>query len=196
MTDSIDALGGVRVINLTRVLSGPFCTQILADHGADVIKVEPPSRDETRTWEPPFIGDSAAYFEGVNRNKRAVSLDLSSDTGEPLLFALLEEADVLIENFKAGSMERWGLGFDVLSARFPRLVYCRISGFGATGPPGSLPGYDAAVQAAIGIMSINGEPDSPPTRMGVPIVDLVTGLNAAIGVLLALQERSASGIGQ
>jgi len=190
------ALDGIRVIDLTRVLSGPFCTQILADHGADVIKIEPPNGDETRTWGPPFIDDTAAYYKGVNRNKRGTSLDLSSETGKRLLYRLLEDADVLIENFKAGSMERWGLGYDNLSNRFPRLIYCSISGFGASGPLGGLPGYDAAVQAIAGVMSVNGEAGGQPTRVGIPIVDLITGLNSAIGVLLALQERSRSGLGQ
>lgn len=190
------ALDGIRVIDLSRVLSGPFCTQILADHGADVIKVEPPSGDETRTWGPPFIGDTAAYFHGVNRNKRGVSLDLSSDEGRARLLDLLGSADVLVENFKTGTMDRWGLGYDVLSERFPELIVCCISGFGPDGPLGGYPGYDAAVQAMSGLMSINGDAGGDPTRIGVPIVDMVTGLNASIGVLLALQERGQSGRGQ
>lgn len=190
------ALDGIRVIDLSRVLSGPYCTQILADHGADVIKIEPPVGDETRTWGPPFMGDVAAYYQGINRNKRGAWLDLSSETGRNHLLAQLENADVLVENFKSGTMERWGLGFDVLSERFPQLIHCRVSGFGADGPLGGMPGYDAAIQAMSGIMSVNGDANGEPTRVGVPIVDMVTGMNAAIGVLLALQERRHSGRGQ
>ncbi len=190
------ALSGIRVVDLSRILSGPFCTQILGDHGADVIKVEPPSGDETRTWGPPFIGDVASYYQGINRNKRGVWLDLSSPVGRTSLLKLLEDADVLVENFKSGTMERWGLGFDVLSKQFPRLIHCRISGFGADGPMGGMPGYDAAIQAMSGIMSINGDPSGGPTRVGVPVVDMVTGMNATIGILLALQERERSGQGQ
>jgi len=190
------ALAGVRVIDLSRVLSGPYSTQILADHGADVIKIEPPAGDETRTWGPPFIGQVAAYYEGVNRNKRGLCLDLSQPHGREALLRLLDGADVLVENFKSGTMERWGLGFDVLGQRFPGLIHCRISGFGADGPLGGMPGYDAALQAMSGIMSVNGEAAGEPTRVGVPIVDLVTGLNATIGMLLALHERQRSGRGQ
>jgi crotonobetainyl-CoA:carnitine CoA-transferase CaiB-like acyl-CoA transferase len=191
------ALSGLRVIDLTRVLSGPYCTQILADHGADVIKVEPPQGDETRTWGPPFQDETASYFIGVNRNKRGISLDLSTPEGRDTILALLENADVLIENYKTGTMEKWGLGYaDVLHKRFPKLIYCRISGFGADGPLGGLPGYDAVVQAIAGLMSVNGERGGEPLRLGVPIVDLVTGLNAAIGVLMAVNERERSGLGQ
>lgn len=190
------ALDGIRVIDLSRVLSGPYCTQILADHGADVIKIEPPSGDETRTWGPPFIGDVAAYYQGINRNKRGAWLDLSSEAGRNSLLKQLESADVLVENFKSGTMERWGLGFEGLSERFPQLIHCRISGFGADGPLGGMPGYDAAIQALSGIMSVNGDPAGEPTRVGVPIVDMVTGMNAAIGVLMALQARRRNGRGQ
>ncbi|QBR02209.1 CaiB/BaiF CoA transferase family protein [Paraburkholderia pallida] len=195
-TDSKGALAGLRVIDASRVLGGPFCGQILADHGADVIKVEPPAGDETRTWGPPFAGDAASYFIGVNRNKRGVSIDMSQPAGQELLMRLLETADVLIENFKIGTLERWGLGSETLQARYPRLVHCRISGFGADGPYGGLPGYDAAVQAMTGIMSVNGEEGGDPLRVGVPVIDLVTGLNAVIGILLAVNERNESGRGQ
>jgi crotonobetainyl-CoA:carnitine CoA-transferase CaiB-like acyl-CoA transferase len=190
------ALVGLRVIDLTRVLSGPYCTQMLGDHGADVIKVEPPQGDETRGWGPPFHSDVSAYFLGINRNKRSVTLDLREAAARAGLLRLLEEADVLVENFRPGTMEKWQLGYDVLAARFPRLIYCRISGFGADGPLGGLPGYDAAIQAAAGLMSLNGEPDGPPLRLGVPVVDLAAGLNATIGILMALQERHHSGRGQ
>lgn len=190
------ALAGVRVIDASRVLGGPFCGQILGDHGADVIKVEPPMGDETRAWGPPFVGDAASYFIGVNRNKRDVPIDVTKPLGQELLLRLLEDADVFIENFKIGTLEKWGLGGDELRKRFPRLVHCRISGFGADGPYGGQPGYDAAVQAMTGLMSVNGEPDGGPLRMGVPIIDMVTGMNGVIGILLALQERNRSGEGQ
>ncbi|MDO9709769.1 CaiB/BaiF CoA transferase family protein [Paracraurococcus lichenis] len=195
---SAGALAGLRVIDLTRVLGGPYCTMVLSDHGAEVIKLEPPQGDEVRDWGPPFdeAGD-ASYFVGVNRNKRSVGLDLSKPEGKEVLLRLLEGADVLVENFKPGSMEKWGLGYEqVLKARFPRLVHCRVSGFGATGPLGGFPGYDAVLQAMTGLMSINGTGDSGPTRLGNPIVDIATGLFSAIGILMALQEREKSGLGQ
>ena len=190
------ALAGVRVLDLSRVLGGPYCGQILGDHGADVLKIEPPQGDDTRSWGPPFKDGVASYYHGLNRNKRVQHLDLSCEEGRAALMALLPQADVLIENFKTGTMERWGIGYDSLSQRFPGLVWCRVSGFGADGPLGALPGYDAAVQAMTGIMSINGEEDGGPLRVGLPVVDMVTGLNATIGVLLALQERARSGRGQ
>ncbi|MGR4869447.1 CaiB/BaiF CoA transferase family protein [Variovorax sp. LARHSF232] len=190
------SLAGVRVLDLSRVLGGPYCGQILGDHGADVLKIEPPQGDDTRSWGPPFKDGVASYYHGLNRNKRVQHLDLSSEEGRVALMALLPQADVLIENFKTGTMERWGIGYGSLSQRFPGLVWCRVSGFGADGPLGALPGYDAAVQAMTGIMSINGEEGGGPLRVGLPVVDMVTGLNATIGVLLALQERARSGRGQ
>src|SRR4030095_2585123 len=141
------AMTGLRVIDLTRVLGGPFCTQILADHGADVIKVEPPAGDEVRDWGPPFHEEDAAYFVGINRNKRSIGLDLASEGGRAVLMKMLETADVLIENFKPGTLDKWGIGNEVLRAKFPKLVHCRISGFGADGPRGGNPGYDAIIQA-------------------------------------------------
>jgi len=191
------ALNGLRVIDLTRVLGGPYCAQILADHGADVVKLEPPQGDEVRDWGPPFKDGLSAYFSGVNRNKRSLGLDLAKPEGREVLLALLEDADVLMENFKPGSLEKWGIGYkEVLSQRFPRLVHCQISGFGADGPFGGKPGYDAAVQAWNGLLSINGSPESGPIRLGTPVVDLGTGLYAAIGILSALHERQTSGLGQ
>lgn len=196
MAEETGALAGITVVDLSRVLGGPYCTQILGDHGADVLKVEPPTGDETRTWGPPFVDGVAAYYLGVNRNKRGIVLDLTSEAGREALLGFLEGADVLVENFKPGTLEKWGLSSAGLRDRFPRLVHCRISGFGADGPLGSMPGYDAAIQAMSGLMSVNGDVGGAPTRIGVPIVDIVTGLNAAVGILLALQERNRSGIGQ
>ncbi|MBP0466503.1 CoA transferase [Roseomonas sp. PWR1] len=195
---SAGALAGLRVVDLTRVLGGPYCTMVLSDHGAEVIKLEPPQGDEVRDWGPPFNEDGdASYFVGVNRNKRSVGLDLSKPAGREVLLRLLEGADVLIENFKPGSMEKWGLGYEaVLSKKFPRLIHCRVSGFGGEGPLGGFPGYDAVLQAMVGLMSINGTEDSGPTRLGNPIVDIATGLFSTIAILMALHEREKSGRGQ
>jgi len=191
------ALSGLRVLDISRVLAGPYCAQLLSDHGAEVIKVEPPQGDETRSLGPPFIGDTAAYFSALNRNKRALALDLAQPAGREVLLCLLAQADVLIENFLPGTMEKWGLGYEeVLAERFPRLVYCRITGFGAGGPLGKLPGYDAVLQAMGGLMSINGAPETGPTRVGTPLVDVVTGIYCAFGVMLALAAREKTGRGQ
>jgi crotonobetainyl-CoA:carnitine CoA-transferase CaiB-like acyl-CoA transferase len=195
------ALAGLTVIDLTRVLGGPYATQILADHGANVIKIEPPQGDETRDWGPPFhdYGDDkgASYYVGVNRNKRAMAMDLTRPEAIALLLQMLEGADVLVDNFKPGSLEAWGLGYEsVLKQRFPRLIHCSISGFGASGPYGGLPGYDAVLQAMTGTMSVNGTPESGGVRAGTPLIDITTGLNTTIGILLALAEREKSGLGQ
>lgn len=191
------ALSGLKVVDLSRVLAGPLCTQMLADHGAAVIKVEPPSGDETRHLGPPFDENGvAAYFGAVNRGKRAITLDLTQPDARATLEALLEEADILVENFLPGTLERWDLGYETLHQRHPRLIFCSISGFGADGPLGGLPGYDAVLQAMCGVMSINGTPESGATRVGIPIVDYVTGYNALAGILLALQARAQSGRGQ
>jgi len=192
------ALEGLKVIDLSRVLGGPYCAQMLADHGAAVIKVEPPQGDETRTWGPPFDKEGiSAYFAGINRNKRTIALDLSKPEGREVLLKLLAEADVLIDNFKTGTMEKWGIGYaDTLANKFPRLVHARVSGFGEDGPLGGFPGYDAMVQASAGLVSVNGSPESGPVRVGVPVVDLSTGMNACIGIMMALYERNRSGKGQ
>src|SRR5262245_48220766 len=198
LAQSPGALSGLKIIDLTRVLGGPYCTMVLSDHGAEVIKLEPPQGDETREWGPPFdeAGD-ASYFIGINRNKKSVGLDLSKPAGREVLLRLLEDADVLIENFKPGSMERWGLGYEeVLSKCCPRLIHCRVSGFGADGPLGGFPGYDAVLQAMVGLMSINGTETSGATRLGNPIVDIATGLFSAIAILMALYEREKSGKGR
>ncbi|WP_458759021.1 CaiB/BaiF CoA transferase family protein [Afipia sp. TerB] len=190
------AMAGLRVIDLSRVLGGPYCTQILADHGADIVKVEPPAGDETRDWGPPFHDDDAAYFIGTNRNKRSIGLDLASEGGREVLMHMLKDADVLIENFKPGTLDKWGIGNDFLRAKFPRLIHCRISGFGGDGPHGGHPGYDAIIQSMVGIMASTGSPESGPTRVGVALVDMTTGLYACVGILMALAERQKSGLGQ
>ncbi len=192
-------LSGIRVLDLSRVLAGPFCAQTLADHGAEVIKVEAPAGDETRGWGPPFVGDgsSSAYYDGLNHSKENICLDLRTDEGRAILGSLIAGADVVIENFKAGTMARWGFDFEtVLAERHPDLVYCRITGFGVDGPMGGLPGYDAVLQSFGGLMSINGYPDGNPLRVGVPIVDIVAANMAVSGILLALYDRTRSGRGQ
>lgn len=189
------ALAGLRIIDLSRVLGGPYATQILADHGAEVIKVEPPSGDETRTWGPVRRRHRVVLPRREPQQARRVARP--DETGRPRAAAGAARARGRarreLQDRHDGAL---GLGFDALHARFPRLAYCRVSGFGADGPLGGLPGYDAAVQACTGLMSVNGEAGGPPLRIGVPIVDLVTGLNAALGVLMALRERDASGKGQ
>ncbi|MEX2468833.1 MAG: CoA transferase [Pseudohongiellaceae bacterium] len=191
------ALAGKLVIDLSRVLGGPYCSQILGDHGAEVIKIEPPRGDETRDWGPPFHEGDAAYYIGVNRNKRSMGLDLTRPEGREVLLRLLQNADVLLENFKPGTMEKWGLGYaDVLAEQFPRLIHCRVSGFGSDGPWGGFPGYDAIIQAMAGWFSINGEAGSKPTRLGLAAVDMGTGLYSTIAILMALAERERSGRGQ
>src|ERR1700743_1783227 len=197
MTEAgLGARAGFGGVDFTRVLGGPYCTQILADHGANVIKVEPPAGDEVRDWGPPFHDEDAAYFVGINRNKRSVGLDLASVGGRAVLMKLLEGADVLIENFKPGTVDKWGIGNDILREKFPRLVHCRISGFGADGPRGGNPGYDAIIQAMTGMIAATGSKASGPMRIGVPVVDISTGLYATIGILMALAERQRSGLGQ
>lgn len=193
---SMGALQGIRVLDLSRILGGPLCGQILGDHGADVLKVEPPQGDDTRAWGPPFQDGVSSYYRGLNRNKRLQFLDLSQSEGQQAVLALMEQADVVVENFKIGTMEKWGIGWEQLRERFPRLIWCRVSGFGADGPLGAWPGYDAAIQAMTGLMSVNGEAGGDPLRVGLPVVDMVTGMNGVIGVLLALQERQRSGLGQ
>lgn len=191
------ALEGLKVIDLSCVLGGPLCGQTLADHGAEVIKVEPPGGDETRGWGWWDEDGYGSYFIGLNRNKRSLSLDLSTPKGREVLFRLLDDADVMVENFKAGTLEKWGIGYDqILRERFPRLIHCRVTGFGTDGPLGGYPAYDAVLQAAGGIMSVNGERGGGAMRVGLPLVDIGTGMWAVSGVLLALLERHRSGRGQ
>jgi crotonobetainyl-CoA:carnitine CoA-transferase CaiB-like acyl-CoA transferase len=192
----LGAIAALRVVDLTRVLGGPYCTQILGDHGAEIIKIEPPAGDETRDWAPVLAETGSAYFNGANRNKRSLGLDLTKPRGRDVLMRLLSNADVLIENFKPGTLDKWGIGNALLREKFPRLIHCRISGFGGDGPRGGQPGYDAIVQAMAGMIAANGSPQGGPTRIGIPVVDITTGLYATIGILMALIERQASGHGQ
>ena len=190
-------LDGVTVLDLTRVLSGPYCTMLLADMGARVIKVEQPGKgDDTRAWGPPFLEGESAYFLSINRNKESVTLDFKQPEGRTLLAQLIAKADVLVENFRPGTLTKLGLDYETLSKKHPRLIYCSISGFGHTGPRSKQPGYDAIMQAEGGLMSITGTADSPPVRLGVAIVDIVSGMFAAYGVAMALLAREKSGKGQ
>jgi formyl-CoA transferase/CoA:oxalate CoA-transferase len=190
-------LDGINVIDLTRVLSGPFCTMQLADMGARVIKIEQPGKgDDTRGWGPPFIQGESAYFLSVNRNKESLTLDLKHPGAGRILDALLSKADVLVENFRPGAMERLSLGYDVLKDKYPRLVYCSISGFGQTGPRRAEAGYDAVAQAEGGLMSITGPADGAGYRLGVAVSDIVSGMFAVQGITLALLARERTGRGQ
>ncbi len=189
-------LAGLRVLDLSRILSGPFATMVFADLGADVIKLENPARgDDTREWAPPYQGDQSAYFLSVNRNKRGIAVDLKSDAGREIGQRLADEADVLVENFRPGAAARLGLGYAELSARNPRLIYASISGYGQTGPYAEQPGYDAIAQALGGVVSITGEANREPVRVGTPVADLGAAMWAAIGVLAALHARNVSGRG-
>jgi len=190
------ALAGLRVLDLSRVLAGPFCTMLLGDHGADVIKVEPPTGDETRTYGPPFVDGESTYFLGINRNKRSIALDLSTAEGQTIVRRLAATSDVVVENFRTGTLERWGLGYAELATLNPRLILLSISGFGRDGPYASVAGYDGALQAFGGFMSINGEAGGEPLKAGIAIADLATGLFASQGILLALHARATSGQGQ
>jgi crotonobetainyl-CoA:carnitine CoA-transferase CaiB-like acyl-CoA transferase len=196
ITDPHAVLSGVRVLDASRVLAGPFCGQILGDLGADVIKVERPgSGDETRAWGPPFLGDLSAYYLSCNRNKRSLALDLATDDGRDIFHELIRKSDVLLENFLPASADRLGLVPDKLLTINPRLVVCSISGFGRTGPMRDLPGYDFAIQALSGLMSITGPADGPPCKVGVAVSDVITGLYAAVAVLACLHARQQSGHG-
>jgi len=191
------ALSGLTVLDLSRVLSGPFATMTLADLGADVVKIEQPGTgDDTRQWDPPFQGDEAAYFLSVNRNKRSLAVDLKTADGLALVRDLARRADVVVENFRPGTAARLGLGYADLAAESPGVVYASISGYGQTGPDSHRAGYDAIAQARSGIMSVTGEAAGPPVRVGVSSADLVAGMWAVIGILAALRERDRSGSGQ
>jgi crotonobetainyl-CoA:carnitine CoA-transferase CaiB-like acyl-CoA transferase len=190
-------LDGLTVLDFSRVLAGPYCTMQLGDLGARVIKIEQPGRgDDTRAWGPPFVAGESAYFLSVNRNKESVALDLKHPVARRAVDALLGRADVLVENFRPGTMERLGIDYDTVAARYPRLVYCSISGFGQTGPRRAEPGYDAMMQAEGGLMSITGAAGGPPFRVGVAIADIATGMFAVQGILAALLVRARTGSGQ
>nr|WP_225941917.1 CoA transferase [Sporosarcina limicola] len=187
----------IKILDLSRVLAGPYCTMILGDLGAEVIKVEAPGgSDETRKWGPPFHNDVSAYYLSANRNKKAIFADLKTDEGIGIIKTLVSESDVIVHNFKTGTMERFGLGYDTLFELNPRIVYCSITGFGETGPNRYMPGYDFVIQAMSGLMSITGTKESGPQKFGVAIVDVLTGLYACIGIQAALLERVRSGVGQ
>lgn len=191
------SLDGIRILDLTRVLSGPFCTQILADHGAEVVKVEKPdSGDDTRAFGPPFVNGESTYFLSINRNKRSIAVDLKDKAGRQLVRDLAAQADVVVENFRAGAAARLGLGAAQLREINPRLIYCSISGFGQDGPFRDRAGYDLAVQGLSGLQSLTGAADGPPTKVGTSIADLVSGLYAVQGILLALVRRERTGQGE
>ena len=199
------SLDGVTVLDLTRILAGPTCTQLLGDLGADVIKIENPATkgDDTRSWGPPFVHDAAgertdlsAYFMAANRNKRSVALDIATPEGQAAIRRLAARADVMIHNFKPGGLAKYGLDFDSLKRDCPRLVYCAISGYGQTGPNAHLPGYDLMAQGFGGIMSLTGEADGAPMKVGVGIADVMCGMYAAVGILAALRHAERTGEGQ
>lgn len=189
-------LEGVSVVDLSRILAGPYCTMILGDLGADVVKVEPPGGDDCRHWGPPFIDDESAYFLAVNRNKKSLCLDLKREEGKDLLLRLIDGADVLIENFRPGAMDRLGLGYDALKKRRPSLVYCSISGYGQTGPLRDRPGYDAVMQGEGGWMGLTGVPEGMPMKVGASLADILTGMMACEGILASLYRREKTGEGE
>ena len=190
-------LAGIRVLDLSRVLSGPFATMVLADLGAEVIKVEAPSNgDDTRSYGPPFIQGESTYYLAINRSKLGITLNFKKDRGRKLLDRLIERSDILIENFRPGTLDRLALGYEALHAVYPRLIYCSISGYGHTGPRRSEPGYDVIIQAESGVMSVTGSPDGPPFKMGISIADITAGTYAVQGILAALYQREKTGEGQ
>ena len=204
MNGGTGPLSGVTVVDLTRVLAGPYCTQMLADLGADVIKIERPGAgDDTRKFAPPFLKDAdgndtseSAYFMGANRNKRSLALDLTKKEGQDIVRRLMGQADAVVENFKTGNLARYGLGYDDVKKDNPKLVYCSITGFGQTGPYAERPGYDFLIQGMGGIMSITGERNGEPQKVGVPIADLMAGMFAAVSVNAALRHAAVTGEGQ
>lgn len=189
-------LEGIKVLDLSRVLAGPYCTQLLGDLGADVWKVESPRGDETRAWGPPYVEGESTYYLSVNRNKRSIVLDLKNPDGVELVRQLARKADVLVENFKTGDLKRYGLDYEQLQELNPRLIYASITGFGHTGPRAREPGYDAAIQGMSGLMAMTGEPDGPPTKLGVAWVDVLTGSHTATAIMGALFQRERTGQGQ
>jgi crotonobetainyl-CoA:carnitine CoA-transferase CaiB-like acyl-CoA transferase len=198
------ALEDIRVLDLSRVLAGPYCTQMLGDMGAEIIKIEKPGAgDDTRLWGPPFLKDKrgnetteSAYYLSVNRNKKSVAIDIKTKEGQALIHKLLERSDILIENFKVGGLEKYGLAYEQLKKKYPRLIYCAITGFGQTGPLAAESGYDLMAQAMGGLMAVTGEADGAPMKVGIALSDILTGLNAAVGILSALHAREKTGKGQ
>ena len=192
----MNPLEGISVIDLTRILAGPYCTQALADAGADVVKIEEPRKgDDTRGWGPPCVHGESAYFLSVNRGKRSLTLDLKPAEGRRILRVLLDKADVVVENFRPGTLDRLGFGYEAVRGRNPRIVYASISGYGPDGPWGGRPGYDAVIQGEAGLMSITGAEDGPPFRVGASLADVMAGMTAYQGILLALLRRATSGEG-
>ncbi len=192
----MDPLAGIRVVDLTRILAGPYCTQALADAGADVVKIEEPGKgDDTRGWGPPFVEGESCYFLAVNRGKRSLALNLKRPQGREILWRLVERADILVENFRPGTLDRMGFSYEAAQRRNPRLVYASISGYGADGPWGGRPGYDAVLQGESGLMSITGAADGPPFKVGASVVDTLAGMTAFQAILLALLRRERSGSG-
>ena len=189
-------LAGIRVVELARILAGPWAGQVLADLGAEVIKVESPEGDDTRRWGPPFVGEDAAYFHATNRGKRSLVADFATEEGRASVLDLVRDADVLIENFKLGGLAKYGLDYDSLHAINPRLVYCSITGFGHDGPYAARAGYDFIVQGMSGIMDLTGDPNGPPQKIGVAYADILTGLYAVIAIQAALHQREITGTGQ
>jgi crotonobetainyl-CoA:carnitine CoA-transferase CaiB-like acyl-CoA transferase len=189
-------LAGLLVADFSRILAGPYATMLLADLGAEVIKVEGPRGDDTRTWQPPVHDGVATYYLGINRNKRSVVLDFGDEQDAVLARELAGRADILIENFRPGGLARWGLDYDSVAAANPGVIYASISGFGTTEAGAALPGYDLIVQAISGLMSLTGDPDGPPYRAGISVFDVMAGLHAVIGILSALHHRDSSGVGQ
>lgn len=189
-------LAGLLVADFSRILAGPYATMLLADLGAEVIKVEGPRGDDTRTWQPPVHDGVATYYLGINRNKRSVIMDFGDTEDAALARELASRADIMIENFRPGGLRRWGLDYESVSAANPKIIYASISGFGTTEKGAALPGYDLIVQAISGLMSLTGDPDGPPYRAGISVFDVMAGLHAVIGILAALHHREASGRGQ
>ncbi|MEM7320279.1 MAG: CaiB/BaiF CoA-transferase family protein [Pseudomonadota bacterium] len=201
MAGSEGPLSGLKVLDLSRILAGPTCTQLLGDLGASVLKIENPvtGGDDTRQWGPPFLGtesDLSAYFMAANRNKRSVAIDIATPEGQQAIRRLAAQADILIENFKPGGLTKYGLDYGSLSEEFPGLIYCSISGYGQTGPNSAKPGYDLMAQGYGGIMSLTGEPQGAPMKVGVGIADVMCGMYAAVGILAALRHRDQTGEGQ
>ncbi len=191
-----NALKGIRILDITQAMSGPFATMLLGDLGADVVKVEPPNGDQTRSWAPPYMNGISSYFISTNRNKKSIAIDLKTGDGKEILRRLIAQSDILVENFRPGTMEKLGFSYEMAKAINPKIIYCSISGYGQTGPMKDYPGYDLTILAMSGLLGITGNPDSSPVKFGVPIGDITTALFAAVSILAALYDRKQSGEGQ